>query len=144
MMNSMPRREPQRLTLDVPEDYSELLRVTDGIGAGPVTVFSSKFVAQNQTYTEPIQGAATVLDPETWFCFGTVDSDPLLIDRKTGAVHGFPDTGVTWWQSSRFEQYAPDLDTFLAEHVFGPEYPNLVGETDDQWCHLLRRLGRLG
>ncbi len=143
MMNSMPRREPKRLTIEVPEDYRELLQVTDGIGAGPVTVFGSKYVAQNQTYTGPIEGTATVLDPETWFCFGSVDSDPLLIHRKTDAVHGFPESGVTWWQSSCFEQYAPNIDAFLTEHVFGPEYPNLVGETDDEWCHLLRRLVRL-
>lgn len=143
MMNSMPKRAPKPLTIDVPDDYRELLTVSDGLGCGPVTVFSSKYVAKNQTYTEPIEGAATVLDPEMWFCFGTIDEDPLLIERSTGAVHGFPDTGVIWWQSTRFEQYAPSLDKFLAEHVFGPGYPDLVGDDDDQWCELLRRLGRL-
>jgi hypothetical protein len=65
MMNSLPRREPKHLTIDTPEDYRDLLNVTDGIGAGPVTIFSSKYVAQNQTYAEPSEGAAAVLDPDT-------------------------------------------------------------------------------
>jgi hypothetical protein len=144
MMNSMPKRAPKPLTIDVPDDYRELLTVSDGLGCGPITVFSSKYAAKNQSYTEPIEGAAVALDPETWFCFGTIDEDPLLIERATGAVHGFPDTGVIWWQSQRFEQYASSLDEFLTEHVFGPGYPALVRIDDDQWCQFLRRLGRLG
>jgi hypothetical protein len=143
MMNSMPNRTPKPLTIDAPDDYRELIKISDGLGCGPVTVFSSKYVAKNQMYTDPIERAAVALDPETWFCFGTIDENPLLIERKTAAVHGFPDTGVIWWQSQRFEQLAPSLDEFLVEHVFGPGYPTLVGADDDQWCHLLRRLGRL-
>lgn len=143
MMNAMPRREPRPLTIPVPEDYAELLRVSDGLGCGCVTVFDGNYVARSQIYADPIEGVPITLEPDAWFCFGTVVDDPLLIDRRTGAVHHFPDTGVVWWMSDRFEQIAADLDGFLTEHVFGPGYPALTGIGDDQWCRLLRRLGRL-
>ena len=57
---------------------------------------------------------------------------------------GFPDAGIVWWQSDRFERFADNLDRFLVDHVFGSGYLSMAGvEADDQWWHLLRNLGRM-
>ena len=143
MLNSLPRPASRPPTIEAPSDYVELLQITDGLGCGRIVVFDAKFVARSQFYTEVPVDAPVDLNPTDWFCFGTNSDEPLLIQLATGAVYGFPDTGVEWARSDRFEQFAPSLDEFLTEHVFGPGYPALAGVDDDEWSQVLRRLRRL-
>lgn len=143
MLNSLPRPASRPPAIEAPADYIELLQITDGLGCGRIVVFDAKFVARSQFYTEVPVDAPVDLNPTDWFCFGTNSDEPLLIQRATGAVHGFPDTGVEWARSDRFEQFAPSLDEFLTDHVFGPGYPALAGVDDDEWSQVLRRLRRL-
>lgn len=142
MMNSISTGTSKPAPVEAPADYSELIRVADGLGCGNVVVFGAKWLAGSQVYAEHRDGVPVQLNPVEWFCFGKVNEDPLFIERKTGTIHWFPDTGVIWWMSDRFEQISANLDEFLLDHVFGPGYPALSRIDDDQWCDVLRRLGR--
>jgi hypothetical protein len=143
MMNSIPAGTSKPSPVEAPADYGELLTFADGLGCGNVVVFGTKWVARNQVYAEHRDGVPIELNPVEWFCFGKVNEDPLFINRKTSEVYWFPDTGVIWWMSDRFEQISANLGEFLLDQVFGPGYPALSGVDDDQWCEVLRRLHRL-
>ncbi|SNT00017.1 hypothetical protein SAMN05421812_102690 [Asanoa hainanensis] len=144
MMNSMPGPARPPAPPDVPAAYLDFLAVADGFICGPVVLFDSATVPTMQFYADHQEDAPVRLTPETWFCAGTVNDEPWFIDRTDETVWGFPDTGVTWWMSDRFDQLAPSLERFFLGVVCGPAYLTLTAaEEGDQWCELLRRLGRL-
>jgi hypothetical protein len=97
-----------------------------------------------QSYVDLPEGTAVGLSPADWFCAGTVNDEPWFIRRIDGFIWLFPDTGVIWWMSSRFEKVSDDLEAFLTDVVWGPRYPSLTGASDDdQWYELLQEIGRV-
>lgn len=146
MMNSLPagaRRDGLDLP-GVPEAYREFLSVADGATCGDVTVFPASDILRMQFYADPVPGAAVELNKDEWFCCGVVADDPFFLNRATGAVWYFPDTGIEWTQSSVFEKVADSFHTFLLEHMAGPGYVRLSATgRDDQWADLLDSVGRL-
>jgi hypothetical protein len=130
--------------VDGPADYVDLLRVTDGLICGQLSVLSAKFVTRAQFHVDPLDGAPIQLGRDKWFCFGKVGEDPLLLNREDASVWGFPDAGIVWWKSDRFERFADNLDRFLLDYAFGAGYLTMAGvQADDQWWRLLRHLGRV-
>jgi hypothetical protein len=144
-MNSMPRPRPRPpAATDMPAEYAEFLAVADGFICGPVVMFDSTTGPQMQFYGYGRDDAAVRLTPERWFCAGVVSDEPWFVDRADGTVWGFPDTGVEWWMSDRFEQIAPSVERFFLDVVCGSSYPALTGAVEgDQWWRLLSRLGRV-
>ncbi|WP_341719574.1 hypothetical protein QQG74_07575 [Micromonospora sp. FIMYZ51] len=66
------------------------------------------------------------------------------LDRADETVWTFPDTGVPWSMSSRFEQFSSSLEDFFLEGVAGRSYLTLNGAFEgDQWWRLLNRIGRI-
>ncbi len=98
-----------------------------------------------QFYTEPPEGSAIPLNREDWYCVGVISDEPWFIKRADGSVWTFPDAGVTWWMSDRFEQVDTSLENFFfLNEVCGPSYLRLTGALrGDQWWQLLGSLGRL-
>ncbi|MGW3654954.1 SMI1/KNR4 family protein [Streptomyces sp. NPDC005151] len=146
MLNSLPAgAPPERIGADLPDRYREFLAVCDGATCGDVTVFDAATVDSMQFYADPIDAAEVNLGREEWFCLGVVSDEPFFVNRSTGAVWYFPDTGVEWWKSAVFERAADDFTTFFLEWVAGPRYMHLTGsQPEEQWPELLGGLGRLG
>ncbi|MEV6765250.1 hypothetical protein AB0N16_32335 [Streptomyces sp. NPDC051105] len=145
MMNSVPVGYSGRpLGADTPADYVEFLAKANGGIFGRVVVFDAKVVADSQFYADPLEGAPVRLNRDEWFCCGKIDDDPVFLHRETGEVWGFPDTGVTWWQSEVFRRFADDLDGFLLHWAFGSGYQEISGaDPDDSWLTVLRQLRRI-
>jgi len=138
MMNAVPEASADPDVPGAPADYVDLLRVVNGGIFGSVVLFGAELVDRMQFSADSVDGAPVVLGRESWFCFGKVGEDPLFLDRRDGSVWGFPDQGITWWQSDVFERLAAGLGEFLVDQVFGPGYPALAGvRDDDQWQRLL-------
>lgn len=144
MVNSIPEGASGRSPPTIgPADYSEFLQVANGAIFGRIVVFDAKIIEKMQFYADPVDGAPVRLNREEWFSFGKVNEDPLFIRRSDNTIWGFPDVGVIWWQSGRFERVAEGLDAFLLRYAFGSEYLSLASADDtDQWWRLLQRLGR--
>ncbi|MCI3241174.1 hypothetical protein [Streptomyces spinosisporus] len=129
---------------DLPADYADFLSKSDGGIFGRVVVFEAKVVVDAQFYADPMEGAPVQLNRDDWFCFGKIDENPVFLHRPTGEVWGFPDTGMTWWQSEAFRKLADDLDSFLLDKAFSSGYPDIFGEDpDDTWLRVLRELNRI-
>lgn len=143
MMNHVSAGTAKPPPVKVPADFAELLTFADGMGCGNVVIFGTRWLDSNQVYAEHRDGVPIELNPVEWFCFGKTGEDPLFIERETGAVHWFPDMGIIWWMSDRFERISANLGEFLLDHVFGPGYPALSGVDEDSWSQVLGRLGRL-
>ncbi|WP_020389181.1 hypothetical protein [Kribbella catacumbae] len=145
MLNALPAGAQADAIGDaLPGSFREFLTVADGATCGDVTVFGSATVDQMQFHADPITGAAITLGREEWFCAGVISDEPFFINRSTGAVWYFPDTGVAWWMSSAFEKAADDFTTFFLQWVAGREYVRLSATgPEDQWAELLRYAGRL-
>lgn len=143
MMNSIPEGAPGRvLPADCPSGYSEFLQAANGVILGRLVVFDAKTVGKMQFLADPVEGVSIRLNRDEWFSFGKVNEDPLFIRRVDNTIWGFPDMGVIWWQSDRFERLADDLDSFLVSVGFGDGYLSLAGADDtDQWWRLLQQLG---
>jgi len=75
-----------------------------------------------------------------WYCIGKVVDDPLFLRRDTGEVWYFPDTGVPWQDSDRFEVAARTLSEFVEQFLFGPRYATLCPR-DEAWLSVLREVG---
>lgn len=146
MLNSLPAgARPERIGSDLPDRYREFLAVCDGGTCGDVTVFDAATVGSMQFYADPVDGAEISLGREEWFCPGVVSDEPIFVNRSTGAVWYFPDTGIEWWKSAAFERAADDFTTFFLAWVAGPHYMRLTGSRpEEQWPDLLSVLGRLG
>ena len=144
-MNSIPEAASVRtLPAAGPVDYLEFLRTADGSIFGRISVFDARNIGKMQFYADPVEGVPVQLNREEWFSFGKVNEDPLFIRRDDNSIWGFPDAGVIWWQSDRFERFADDLESFLTCYVFGDRYLSFVqGDNNDQWWRFLRQLGRI-
>ncbi|KWW98056.1 hypothetical protein C3Y87_14535 [Carbonactinospora thermoautotrophica] len=122
---------------DVPEGLRELLRITDGPRCGVVVLFPAADLPRHQYYCDEVEGGQ-----EAWLCFGVVADEPLMLQRATGQVWWFPDTGVAWYDSDRFECLAKDVATFFTEHVLGEGYARLAPSgAEDEWYGFLRDHG---
>jgi hypothetical protein len=142
MMNDIPAGSGR--TIDGPDDISNLLQIADGPICGNIVIFDAKNVGKSQFYAEAQEGVPVRLGRDVWFCFGKVNEDPLFLHRENGTVWGFPDVGVIWWQSGRFEQFSESLDLFLLNYAFGADYQEFVGAgADDSWWQLLVSIGRV-
>jgi len=53
--------------VDGPADYVDLLRVTDGLICGQLSVLSAKFVTRAQFHVDPLDGAPIQLGRDKWF-----------------------------------------------------------------------------
>ncbi|MFG2561049.1 hypothetical protein [Streptomyces sp. NPDC048496] len=108
-------------------------------------MFDAATVDSMQFYADPVDGAEVNLGREEWFCPGVVSDAPFFVNRSTGAVWYFPETGVEWWKSAVFERAADGFTTFFLEWVAGPRYTHLTGsQAEEQWHELLSGLGRRG
>ncbi|KPI15695.1 hypothetical protein OK074_2140 [Actinobacteria bacterium OK074] len=145
MMNDVPAGYSGRpLAPDVPADYADFLRVANGGIFGRVVVFDAKVSVDSQFYADPMEGTPVQLNRDDWYCLGKINEDPVFLHRTTAEVWGFPDTGVTWWQSDVFEKFNDDFDDFLLDKAFGSGYRDISGDDpDDSWLTILRRLHRI-
>jgi hypothetical protein len=144
MMNSVPQGVSGAIEFDVPAEYLELLRITDGPIFGGIVLYDAKRIEKYQFYADEDEGALVRLGREMWFFFGLVNEDPIFINRQDGSVWGFPDRGIVWQDSDAFEQFADGVGDFLEKYAFGQGYRSLVGvDEDDQWWRLLRHIGRV-
>lgn len=145
MFNSLPAgARPEAIGAGLPAPVREFLSVADGATCGDVTLFGAATVDSMQFYADPVDGAAVTLGRTEWFCPGVISDEPFFLNRSTGEVWYFPDTGVEWWMSSVFEKVADDFTTFFLEWVSGPGYLRLTGsEPGEQWPELLTQVGRL-
>lgn len=145
MMNSIPEGASGRSLLAAwPGDYSEFLQVANGAILGRIVVFGASAIEKMQFYADPIEGVPVQLNHDEWFSFGKVNEDPLFIRRSDNTIWGFPDVGVVWWQSDRFELCADDLDAFILNYAFGPDYLSFAStDNRDQWWRFLRQLDRV-
>lgn len=144
MMNSVPAGHTGPLDPTVPEAYRDYLTVANGGIFSNVVFFAAEDTAGSQVFADTVQGAPVTLGREDWFCFGKIYEDPLFLKRSDGTVWGFPDQGITWWQSDVFEQWGKGLNTFLHDTVFGPNFQTATdADEDDPWLQVLRELDRL-
>lgn len=143
MMNFIPMGTGRSPGVESPREYLDFLRIADGGIFGQIVVFDAETVGRMQFYADEVDGAPVPLGRGIWFCFGKVNEDPVFLDRRDGSVWGFPERGVTWWQSDTFEQFADNLGEFLETYVLGLGYAALTGATqDEQWRRLLAHIGR--
>jgi hypothetical protein len=144
MMNSLPEgASGYSLPATYPTDYSEFLQVANGVILGRIVVFGASIIEKMQFYADPVAGVPVQLNRDEWFSFGKVNEDPMFIRRSDNTIWGFPDMGVIWWQSDRFERFAENLDAFISHYAFGPDYLPFTGaNSSDQWWRFLRQLDR--
>ena len=144
MMNSIPEgASGQSLAATFPGDYSEFLQVANGAILGWIVVFNASGAERMQFFADPIEGSPVQLNRDDWFSFGKVNDDPLFIRRSDSSIWGFPETGVLWWQSDRFECFSDRLEEFLLKYALGSDYLEFTSSgNSDQWWRFLRQLGR--
>ena len=119
---------------DLPAGLRALLEITNGPACGSALVFRAERVPDKQFYlADDLDGG-----PEAWLCFGNVIDRPLLLRRDTGGVWWYPDTGVEYWRSDRFESLAPTVPAFADHYLFGEGYATLR-PGGDRWYEFLRR-----
>jgi hypothetical protein len=144
MMNLLPEGASGLLPATCPADYSEFLQVADGAILGRIVVFGANIIEKMQCFADPVAGVPVQLNRDEWFSFGKVNEDPMFIRRSDNTIWGFPDMGVIWWQSDRFECFADDLDTFISNYAFGSDYLPFTGANrTDQWWRFLRQLDKV-
>jgi hypothetical protein len=144
MQNSVPGPYRGPAPAQSPASYRDFLAIANGLICGPLVVFDAATVPKMQFYADTAEGAPVKLRADEWFCAGTVNDEPWFLHRADESVWTFPDTGVAWWMSDRFEHAAPSLERFLLDIAWGPGYPTLTGATnDDQWWELLQEIGRV-
>ncbi|GGQ72217.1 hypothetical protein [Couchioplanes azureus] len=122
---------------DLPPGLSAVLALSDGPRGGEIVVYSRAELAQ-QDFS--LDGVEAVADPDVWTRFATLNDEPLLIHQDTGEVWWFPDTGVTWLDSTEFEKLTDDVATFMTDYLLGDGYLDICA-TDDPWARLLVELG---
>jgi hypothetical protein len=119
----------QTFPTEVPRSYQEFLREVDGAACGVVMLFESEGLLKQQGMAKDLPGGRL-----RWFCIGSVEDYPIVIDGQTGAVHLVPLEGSIDLDSS-----LGDLDYFLATSVFGVEYSDFVVDPEaDPWYQLVR------
>ncbi|MBC9731542.1 SMI1/KNR4 family protein [Streptomyces sp. TRM68367] len=145
MMNSLPAgAQLKDLPADLPASLRTFLTVANGATCGDVSIFSASTAEEMQFYADPISGAEITLGREKWLCCGVIVDDPFFVNRLSGEVWYFPDTGVEWWKSSSFEKAADDFTSFFLRFVAGSCYVDVSATgREDQWAELLRQVGLL-
>ena len=94
-------------------------------------LYESEGLLAHQVAAKDIPGGR-----QRWFCAGSVEDYPIVIDRQTGAVHLVPLEGHFDPDNS-----LGDLDYFLMTSVFGPEYVDFVVDPEsDPWYQLVAEL----
>ncbi len=115
---------------EIPLVYQQFLREADGAACGVVILFESENLVRQQTPAKSLPGGR-----QKWFCFGSVEDYPLVLEIKTGAVHLLPVEG-----DFDPDDALGDLDSFLLSSVFGEEYADFVVlAEDDAWYQLITR-----
>lgn len=143
VQNALPPGNPCT-ALEIPVGVGQFLTVMDGATCGDVTVFGAVTAEAMQFHADPVPGAPVTLGREDWFCPGVISDEPFFVNRSTGAVWYFPDTGVAWWMSATFEKATEDFATFFLEWMAGPQYARISATgPDDPWADVLRHVGRL-
>ncbi|WP_444947734.1 SUKH-4 family immunity protein [Micromonospora ureilytica] len=126
----------------LPQSVRELLETANGLRAGGFDLRSAARLDRIEYYLELMPEFTGVADePAEWLVFGTLNDEPLLIRRDTGAVWYFPaETTDEWFMREAFFEVAPDLDSFLSYYVFGAGYGE-VDSDDDEWWGFLDEQG---
>ena len=145
IFNDMPAPYPGPPVVDgAPRSYLEFLAAADGFVCGPVVMFNARLVPTIQFLAGSPEGVPVQIDRTEWFCAGVVNDEPWFIRRSDESVWHFPDTGVIYWMSDRFEQVAPSLERFFLDVVCGPGYVILTGAVEHgHWWEVLSYLGRV-
>lgn len=142
MLNVVPQAA-RTVPPNIPDGYARFLACADGAALGVVALYRARDVERMQIFADGVQDIPVRLGRERWFCFGAVSDEPLFIDRTDGSVWGFPDAGVIWWQSDRFERYAGSFEDFVRDWLLGPRYAQLTGVgPTDQWSRLIAAMNR--
>jgi hypothetical protein len=115
----------------IPESYQAFLRVANGAVCGSVDLYEASEVLAKQR-----DAAALSRHGRRWFCIGSAQDNLLLMDVADGAV-----CVVNAEEDADPGEAFGELDYFLLNHVFGPEYAELVADVqDDPWYELLTRV----
>jgi len=126
-----PPSTRQAFPEQVPASYQEFLREVDGMAGGVVMLYESEGLSAHQAPAKQLPGGAS-----RWFCFGAVEDYPLVMDRRTGAVHLVPLEG-----DFEEEDSLGNLDYFLITSVFGEEYADFaLDPANDPWYQLILRI----
>lgn len=127
-----------QIPAELPQPVRELLATANGILAGAFDLPALADLDDVQYYIEQMPEFTGVADePAEWLVIGTLNDEPLLIRRDTGAVWYFPaETTDEWFMREMFLDVAPDLDSFLAYYVFGAGYGEVAFDDDEWWGFL--------
>ena len=118
----------QSFPAEVPLSYQQFLREVDGAACGVVMLYESDGLLNHQVDAKALSGGRS-----RWFCFGAVEDYPLVMDRRSGAVHLVSEEGDV-----DEDQSLGDLDYFLLTSVLGPEYADFVmSPEEDPWHQLV-------
>ena len=116
---------------EIPLTYQEFLREADGAACGVVLLFESDDILKSQMPAKALPGGR-----QRWFCIGSVEEAPLVIDIRLNAVYRLD-------PESAFDpdDSLGDLVHFLITYVFGADYQEFVPDpSDDPWLRLLQGL----
>ena len=119
-------------------EYSEFLRVSNGIRCGITELFSAEYIKKNQYTAEHIDGGK-----ELWFCIGQVLYQPLLINLQNHNVYLFYNS---YFYDDRTENSYRNLgkfDDFLTDFIFGKRYSELIPDIKieyDKWYIFLKEI----
>ncbi|MFI5843760.1 SUKH-4 family immunity protein [Catenuloplanes sp. NPDC051500] len=137
-----PKDPAADVSAALPAGLREVLQVMDGFVTASVRLFSTTQIPSSQrTLQVATEFPAIIDDPDRWLVIGEIDEAPLLLDRRDGRIWWFPDTSVTWWDSTEFVPVAADAVEFADRFLLGAEYENLAA--DVRWEPLLRRAGAI-
>jgi hypothetical protein len=135
----------------VPAAYAAFLRICNGASCGHVgeiQLFAATDVEAFQFRPEDEEWLPLPGGLDRWFRFGTLQENPLLLDRDTGRVWWFSDLTIVWYTDDpplrSFAPLADTFDDFFFDVVAGPGYARVLGPIDDEmrsWQALLDRLG---
>lgn len=124
----------------IPEPLLAVLRASNGPWAFTFLVHPADEVAGGQAVLDLATGYEEITsDPDRWLAIGSVEDEPLLMDRRTGEVWWFPDTGTPWYMSDEFEVLAADPLELVDDYLLGDRYLEVA--TDEEWFEVLRRAG---
>jgi hypothetical protein len=117
---------------EIPLPYQEFLREADGAVCGVILLFESDDILKYQMPAKALPGGR-----QRWFCIGSVEEAPLVLDSRMNAVyHLDPESAFDPDDS------LGDLDHFLLTCVFGADYQEFVPDpSDDPWFRLLQTCG---
>ncbi|GAB7036201.1 MULTISPECIES: SUKH-4 family immunity protein [Catenuloplanes] len=138
-----PKEPAAAVPAELPERLRRLLRVMDGCVTASVFLYGTAEIRTGQGTLQVATAFPEIIDDlDRWLVIGEIDGAPLVLDRRDGRVWWFPDTGVTWWDSTEFVPVAADVIDFAGRVLLGADYGTLT--IDTRWEPLLRRAGAIG